>query len=230
MYCVDWTEVSGIAASVAAVATLIGAGAAIAALIFARRAVREAKRQAEASIQAAKAALEQVPLMKEQLVLSQPKPVLLLHCKWTVRTQSTPIFELENVGEDLAFDAQVGKIPLPQQNPQGSSILSFLREPIVRVKERVTLRYNIHPSMRGRENERYLPAPDLRAFLEELVSVSTASASNLGYDPKSQTLAARVPLAYNNSRGRPFSGIFGLYVIDGNNIECGPEGSLVNPS
>lgn len=225
----NWTEVtSAIASALAAIATVGAAAVACIALMYARRAAREAGRQVDASLDSAKAAQDaarsaqdQVRLLEEQLRVSEPRPVLLLRIAWTVGTLTSPMSQIENVGEELAFHVEVSDVAIVRQNPY--EVLSSLRiaeEPLIRVGEHTQLKYELDPPLRisDRQNQRADEA--LRHFLSRSVSEALGYSATLGHDTDQRHELATIQLTYKNVRGRSFTSDFILSVINQRIVEC----------
>lgn len=215
----NWTEItSAISSVIAAVATVGTAGVAIIALIFARRAAR--------------AAQDQVKLLESQVRLSEPKPIVLFRFAWVIGMRNPPILEIENVGEDLAFDVEVSGLTTPPmtESKMEPTTLNCGREPILRIGQKLLLRYQVSRPINPPGREAHFDHAELRQFLSILVSRTLGDHANLGHDLKRRYSMGTPVLTYRNARGQTFSNRFDLYVVNERTIECVPDNSLVMES
>jgi hypothetical protein len=131
------------------------------------------------------------------------------------------MFQLENVGEELAFHVQVNDIPIVRQNPYG--VLNTVRiagEPLVRVGEQIQLKYELDPPLRIPDRQNQRPDEALRHFLSRSVSEALGYLETLGQDAGQRYELATIQLTYKNVRGRSFTSDFVLSVVNQRIVEC----------
>ena len=200
-------------------------------------AVVEASRQAKAAIESvewsrktAEAAYKQVEILERQIALSEPQPVVLVTIQFTTEQFRSPIIELQNVGEELAFDVKLGDMSVERETENGKVIttasfdcIPFMKSDEKRTPE-VTIEAPFYPTSTfyGESNSA------LRAFMDELVS------QKAGYKRGEMEWVAHAIMTYRNARGRRYSQPFYLYALPvdvrtgGRSLKFLPEGSLVD--
>ena len=249
----DWAAIKAadaaylgmVAAWIAAVATVLAGIAASAALVFARRAAIEGAKQARASMKsvilsrkAVVAAQGQIDLLKQQLDLSQPRPVVYLYYANDTEDATLRWINLKNIGEDLAFDVQVGDITVPHQSVEDheeylggyrpaqytlKDTLTFPTLPLMEPNAVTPIRPFSHSAQTGVDMDSF----EFREFVRRSIRVGAKNAEALCGDRKATFVVATSTLTYRNVRGASFRQEFEFLTSLGTHIEAYPLGSLV---
>src|SRR4051812_11653923 len=176
--------------------------------------------------QAAQAAGKQATLLEKQIRLSEPRAILVLTC-------GSDCMQLENVGNDLAFDVEVSPIHAHISLPGGrgpTRTLRFRKEPLVRFNDGCTkLTCEFEPKAVRRIDSVGQPLIEFHDFLSFLASMTTAKAESEGENPKQRHKMSTLTVQYRNARYETFSTDFVLTVHDENKFACTPAGSLLPP-
>ena len=185
--------------------TVAGAWAAWRALIWARK--------------AAEAAQGQIAAMRDQVVLMQPRPVIVLRISYQIGSADAPQMAVANVSDDPAFDVQVGEI--------GTDIVAGFMPEVVLLKGSDCV---VVPAQEKLVNRGLSKATKgqfhLRQVLDEMASrkLSTVGTADL-YNVH---VLAVVPVTYTNVRGVKYEQQFRILLGGTKFVSSMPEQSLLN--
>jgi hypothetical protein len=214
----NWAEIlsaksglwAAIFAGAAAAATGFAAG-------FAWRALTWAKA-------AALAAQSQITILERQIALSEPQPIVVVSIR-----QSSPTLDVENVGDDLAFDVQVGPIGYPA-NKAGvpPTTMKFDGLSLLKRGGPQSPEYVIEPNIPEIRNSSGQFFPASAKFFEGLRDQQVAYWDKITPGTKAAIVLANLQLTYKNSRGRLFTKMFDITLKDKRLFGCSPTISLVD--
>ena len=224
----NWAEVKAadaaypamVAAWVAAGAAIVAASATGCAAWFAWRALRWAK-------QAAEAAQEQIKVLEKQIALSEPQPVVIFRLTFTGWVGQTGwSLELENLGEELAFDVEVSPLYVGVEGVAKSFMLSFERFPVLKRAETRGYLCSVDPPISTLNETPPLSQP--QRFLQLLLMGAERDAKGKGFGGVKNICIETITLKYRNSRGRQFEKEFNLWMREFLRLEALPRGLLVS--